>query len=55
MNGVFRAKNLLFAGIAVMTAYVLYHNERFLIERCRISRRGNGHSNLASMFVGVAC
>ena len=27
-----RAKNLVFAFVGVMTAYVLYHNERFLIE-----------------------
>jgi hypothetical protein len=27
-----RAKTLTFAGILAMTAYVLYHNERFLIE-----------------------
>ena len=26
------AKNIAFAGIALMTAYVLYHNERFLID-----------------------
>jgi uncharacterized membrane protein len=28
----FRARNVVFAAIAVMMAYVLYHNERFLIE-----------------------
>src|ERR1700693_2410598 len=28
----FRAKNFVFALIAVMMAYVLYHNERFLID-----------------------
>jgi uncharacterized membrane protein len=27
-----RAKTAIFAGIAVMTAYVIYHNERFLID-----------------------
>jgi hypothetical protein len=27
-----RTKNLVFAGIAVMVAYVLYHNESFLID-----------------------
>jgi uncharacterized membrane protein len=28
----FRAKNVVFGFVAVMTAYVLYHNERFLIQ-----------------------
>jgi hypothetical protein len=28
----FRTKNWVFAGIGLMSAYVLYHNERFLIE-----------------------
>jgi uncharacterized membrane protein len=28
----FRAKNLLFAGIALMMAYVLHHNERFILD-----------------------
>jgi uncharacterized membrane protein len=32
MNRWFRAKNLIFAVVGVMTAYVLYHNERFLIQ-----------------------
>ena len=27
-----RAKHLLFAGIAAMMGYVLYHNERFLVQ-----------------------
>ena len=32
MKAKLNAKYLVFAGIAVMTLYVLYHNERFLIE-----------------------
>jgi uncharacterized membrane protein len=31
MKSFFRAKNLVFGLVAFMTAYVLYHNERFLI------------------------
>jgi uncharacterized membrane protein len=32
MKSLFRAKNLVFAFVAVMTAYVLYHNESFLFQ-----------------------
>jgi len=32
IHGWFRTKNLVFAFIALMMAYVLYHNERFLID-----------------------
>src|SRR5262245_25036444 len=32
MKGLPRAKTVVFAAIAVMTAYVIYHNERFLID-----------------------
>jgi hypothetical protein len=32
MQGLPRAKTVVFAAIAMMTAYVIYHNERFLID-----------------------
>ena len=32
MKNLFRAKNFVFAFVGVMTAYVLYHNESFLIQ-----------------------